>query len=289
MLTFWLIAAVMILVGAGVVAIPLLRSAPSKEQRSGDQTNVLVYQDHLAELNADVESGILSADQFEQGRLELERRLLEETSSRPDKKQGKNPPRNHAWLAVVVGLCIPGLSLAIYAQLGRIDLLGESPRSAMPDAPHASSDMAMEQTLKALADRLEAEPNDPKGWMMLARSYTTLKNYQKAGEVYQRVLGLIGDNPDVLVAYADARLMASNGRIDVETKALIDRALKVDPNNLNALWMAGTVTYQEGNYAKTLGIWESIAKQAPEGSELAQTMATNIAEARALLQGTQAP
>ena len=99
MLTFWLIAAALILVGVGVVVIPLLRGAPSKIESSGDHTNVLVFQDHLAELNADVESGILSPDQFEQGRLELERRLLEDTSNRPGENQAQRPSRNRRWLS----------------------------------------------------------------------------------------------------------------------------------------------------------------------------------------------
>jgi cytochrome c-type biogenesis protein CcmH len=283
MLTFWLIAAALILVGVAVVAIPLLRGAPSKSTPSGDQMNVLVFQDHLAELEADVESGILSADQFEQGRLELERRLLEETSSRPDEDRPQHPSQHRRGLALFLGLCLPALTFALYAQLGRIDLLSGSPPVAAPEAPHPVSDTAIGQLVETLANRLAVEPNDPRGWMMLGRSYAALKEYPKAVDAYRRARVLVGDQPDLLVAYADALLMASDGRFDPQTVTLIERALEVDAKHVKALWLAGTIAHQQGDYAKALEIWERLAAQAPEGSDLARTMAANIAEARALL------
>ena len=137
--------------------------------------------------------------------------------------------------------------------------------------------------VRGLADRLAASPDDPRGWMMLGRSYAALQEYQKSAEAYGRARELIGDHPDVLTDFADARMMANGGRFDPESIAAIERAVEVAPNHLKALWLAGTLAYHQGDYAKTLAIWERVAAQAPEGSELADTMSANIAEARALL------
>ena len=63
---------------------------------------------------------------------------------------------------------------------------------------------------------------------------------------------------------------------------LIDRALKVDPENPKALQLAGSAAFQAKDYKKAIDYWQRVLKQVPPGSDVAQTLQERINEAKAL-------
>jgi len=284
MTIFWLVAAILILVALAFVVTPLLRPAAPGPAPTVERIHLSIFRDQLAELEADVESGTLSTDQLEEGRLELERRLLEGMDAASETGQ---PPgaTGRPKLALLLGLAIPAAALFLYLHLGRLDALvtaapAELEAPAGPIATHSLSDV-----VQALAERLEAEPEDARGWLMLARSYTFLEEHGKAADAWARVHSLVGDQPDVLASYADALAMANGGRFGERSIRLVERALEIDPHHEKALWLSGTIAYEVGDYPKAIEFWERLVASAPEGSRVARAMAANIAEARALARG----
>ena len=284
MATFWLVAWVMILVAVSFALLPLLRGARSKAAPAADRIHLTVFRDQLAELEADVANGILSPDQLEEGRLELERRLLEETDLADE-----DPPRGaravRPILALLIGLALPAASILLYLQLGRIDLLSATTTSVPAGEGDPMSHEQLAEVVEGLANRLAAEPNDPRGWMMLGRSHTLFEDHRKAADAFARAHALIGDRPDVLLAYADSLMAANGGRFDETSTGLVSRAMEVAPDDPKAIWLAGTIAYQQGDYARSLELWERLAARAPAGSDLARIAAANIAETRALARG----
>ncbi len=281
MTTFWIVAAILILAAVATVVVPLLRRAAPAAAPDAEHSNLSILVHQLAELEADVESGTLGADEFAEGRLELERRLLEETAATGESEPPRAGPRSLA-LAVLAGLAIPAAALLLYLQLGRLDAI------VATDPPHMNeaAGPSMAEVVRVLAERLESQPDDSTGWLMLARSYTFLQDFPKAAAAWERAHSLVGDQPDLLAAWADARIMAGGGRFDPESRDLLGRALEIDPDHVKALWMSGTAAFDSGDYPKAIEIWEHLAESAPQDSELAQVMASNLADARALALST---
>jgi cytochrome c-type biogenesis protein CcmH len=136
---------------------------------------------------------------------------------------------------------------------------------------------------------MQQQPDDLKGWVMLARSYTILKRYGDAEVAYANVLRLGGgENADLLCDYADAMVMANSGRFTGQAGALLTRALELEPDNIKGLWLAGHWKNQSGDYAEAISYWQQAAVKLPPGSEDAAVIAGQISKVQAQL-GIDAP
>jgi len=278
------LAGVMICVAVLFVAIPLARGPRNDDQSSRDELNVSIRRDQIAELKRDLVAGTLSQAQYDQGREEIERGLVEDAVSNDEEKEtpaGANG--SSKGLAFGLALVIPALAVSVYFQIGRLD--GIDPQMAPPVAQQGEHDIGADQLaamVQKLADRLKNQPEDAEGWMMLGRSYSVMRDFKQAAVAYARAHAIIGDHPDVLANYADALAMANGGEFTEQSIALIDRAVKADPTHQKSLWLAGTAAFETGNYGRALTVWSALRVQLEPGSEMHQTMSANIAEVRSL-------
>jgi len=187
-------------------------------------------------------------------------------------------------LAVVV-LVVAGLG---YWQTGspslaRTGLDGSGAPAAAAPAPGASGASPLEQIaamVDQLAERMKQHPDDAQGWTMLARSYTVLGRYDDALPAYRRALELTPNNATLLADYADAVAATKGTANNPESESLIERALRIEPNHVKALALAGTVAYGRADFAGAIALWQKIVDQLPADSELAQRVQASIAEAR---------
>ena len=62
---------------------------------------------------------------------------------------------------------------------------------------------SIEEMVSGLAKRLESNPEDGTGWMMLGRSYTVLGRLKEAESALEKSVQLLPDEPDALAAYAE--------------------------------------------------------------------------------------
>jgi cytochrome c-type biogenesis protein CcmH len=115
---------------------------------------------------------------------------------------------------------------------------------------------------------------------MLGRSYRILGRNVDAANAYGRAGKFINDDPELLAEYADTLVAAANGNFAGKPLQLINQALKLDPNNLLALWLSGTASFTSGNYRAAVQTWQKLAQQLPPGSEEARAIEGSIAEAR---------
>jgi cytochrome c-type biogenesis protein CcmH len=134
-----------------------------------------------------------------------------------------------------------------------------------------------------LAERLQAHPEDAEGWVMLARSYGALREYDHAASAYANASARLPGDAAVLIDYADMLAMAQGKSLQGEPEALIARALKIEPGNVKALAMAGTAAFQRQDYAKAITYWERALGAVPPDSRAARSLQGSLAEARALL------
>ena len=125
MVIFWFICAMMVLMALWFVLPALWQTKADAKTDDARAANLLVYQDQLRELAADLKSGLLSEAQYEQDKEELERRLLEDVGD-PKAKSPAKQLRSRA-LAYAIALAIPVAAIALYFAVG-------NPKALNPNA-----------------------------------------------------------------------------------------------------------------------------------------------------------
>jgi len=289
MTVFWSLAAVMMMVALLFLLPPLLRKRELSAV-SRDELNIEVIRQQLAELDTDLEAGKLDKAQYGAARADLEQELLYDLA-RTD--PASRTARSGRWATLLIIPALPLCAVLLYQQLGSVELIDrlQQAQSSQPPAAQqqAQSAASIDDMVARLAERLQQQPDDLKGWVMLARSYTILKRYSEAEAAYANALRLGGENANLLADYADATVMANNGRFNDKAGELLTRVLELDPGNLKGLWLAGHWKNQSGDYAAALDYWQQAAAKLPPGGEDAAVIAEQISSVQAKLGITAAP
>jgi cytochrome c-type biogenesis protein CcmH len=237
---------------------------------SRQDLNSAIYRDQLAKLEQDLSEGTLGKEDYAQARAELQRRLLEESQDRDDAAK-LNPPRK---TMVGIGIALPLVAGAFYLMIG-------SPASMSPGGAHEMADpKELERMVVALAEKLEKEPDNPKGWSMLARSYKVMGRSVEAEKAFERAGSFIDDDASMLAAYADVVATNAGGSLAGKPTTLIQKALKADPDHPMALWLSGTADLEAKKYGQALQTWERLAAMLPPGSEDARMLEGAINDVR---------
>ncbi len=272
MIGFLIGAVLLTLVTVAFIIWPL-RRRPASADFSRQQLNAVIYRDQLAELERDRNEGTVAQADYEQARAELQRRLLEDTATDTGTTAPASPVR-HA-LPISLALALPVAAILLYLMIGMpqaIDAPAHQPRFTQGD---------IEKMVAGLAAKLEKEPENVKGWAMLARSYKMMGRFPDAVKAYERTGEMLQVSAELLVDYADT-LAAING-FDAKSLELLERALKLEPNNLQGLWLRGTAAFEVQRYEKAIGDWEALLQGLPPESDEAGAVKANIAEAQRLL------
>jgi cytochrome c-type biogenesis protein CcmH len=283
MTVFWSLAAVMILIALLFILPALFRTGkPGISGIDHDTLNVGVIRSQLAELETDLQTGRLSEDQYAAARRDLEQELLSDLAgSNGTGSSGKT--RGGQWAAIILVVGIPLLAAGLYNKLGSqqiIPLLAQMQANPPPAATAEKGQMSVEEMVEKLAERMRSQPDDMKGWVMLARSYVVLKRYDAAVDAYRNILRLGGNSPELLADYADALAMAAGGNFTPETGELLTRALAAEPDNIKALWLAGHWKNQGGEYAAAIEYWQQAAALLPADGEDVAVINQQITRAR---------
>src|SRR2546430_4650898 len=269
MIAFWLSAAVLAAVALVFVLRPLAGRGKAPRLSRSD-ANLSIYKDQLRELDAELAAGTLSPDDHRRARLELEARLLEDVPA----VEVEPAPIRRGRAALAVGIAVPLLAVAVYFAAGTPRAL--DPREAVPSAAQ------VEAMVARLAAKLRENPDDADGWKLLGRSYTVMGRFQEAVDAYAKAAQRDPRDAQLLADFADALAMARGQRLAGEPASLIERALEIDPKNLKALALAGTVAFERQDYASAAALWGRMLPLVPADSEDARMISGNVEEAKKL-------
>jgi cytochrome c-type biogenesis protein CcmH len=293
MIVFWLVAAVMIVIALAFVLPPLLQRAEKSNADEVKEANVAVYRDQLRELESDLHNGIVSQEQYNQDREEIERHLLQDLGdSSGDVKQSK-PALTDRHLAYVLGAAIPVIAVLFYLPLAKTNERAKAQPAAEPKteaaaAPFANQSgemtpQAIEANVAKLAKRMEENPNDAKGWIMLARSYTQMQRYKDAADAYEHATALVSNDADLWADYALTVATINGKEMQGKPMEFVNKALAIDPLNRKALILAGEAALALKNYDLAIQYWQKLLKTLPPDSEeVARPINQKIAEAKRL-------
>ncbi|MBS0451229.1 MAG: c-type cytochrome biogenesis protein CcmI [Proteobacteria bacterium] len=287
MTTFWLGAALLVLLCMVVLLRPLLRgAAPVRDVDAVPASEV--YRDQVHELDGDLRRGTLDASQRHAAQDELGRRLLDDGAASPSAgagagaSQGKGARRSPL-LAALLLAAVPSAAILLYLQLGNPLALwrpGDMGPMAKEGMGHELSNAQVEGLVNQLAQRLRAQPDDAEGWYMLGRSYAALERPADAAVAYAKAVELVPDEAMVRADYADVLASVNGGSLQGPAQVQIDRALALDPDQPKALALAASAAMERGDKAQAVVHWEHLLALLPPQSQTAARIAASLAEAR---------
>ena len=273
---FWICAAGLVALALLFVLVPLLRRRTEARLVDSAGSNLSVLRDQVAELDAELAAGSIGAEQHGLARGELERRALEEAGAADT--PAAPGARGTAW---VLGVAIPAFAIGVYLAIGNPGgIVGTG--SPVADEQAQVTPGQVEEMVARLAQNLEKNPGNPEGWTLLGRTYGALGRFGDSARAYARASALLPRDAQLLADHADALAMAQGRKVGGESLRLIQEALKLDPDNLKALALAGSEAFERRDFKAATDFWQRAARAAPPGSELAQAIEANIAEARTL-------
>ncbi len=273
MVGLWLGALALVLLCLAVLLPSLLRDAAQPVTGSDDALRAL-YQAQLQELAREHRAGNLDAADLAQAEDELQRRLLQELAQRAQPRAW----RQRLWLprasALVLAVLLPVAAWGLYVQVGDPQAAA---RLAQADAMgHSAGQAQVEAMVAGLAQRLQAQPDNLPGWVMLARSYETLERYADAVRAYQSALHTeqsqemeAQDQARLWADLADAQASAHEGRLDGEAAVSIAQALRLNAQQPKALALAGSAGLQAGDLRAAQQHWQTLLALLEPGSAIA--------------------
>ena len=133
-----------------------------------------------------------------------------------------------------------------------------------------------------IAQRLKEKPDDPTGWALLARAYSAMGRYTEAVPAFRKALALAGEDASLIADFADVLAAQNSGKLEGEAGRMIERALELEPDNVKALALSGSVAFDRRDYAGALRQWERVERVLPSGNPFLAEVRASIAQAREL-------
>ncbi len=280
MTLFWIICAALLIVAILFVALPLWRGTSKNNSVARDAANLEILRDQIAEMDVDLENGLLTSELYEQGKRELQSRVLEEVGSEQSAAPADAPRSQFKVLVIVLAVLLPLLSVGLYMKIG-------NPNAFSDQIAHGgTSNIGAPLTgaaISALEKKVEANPADGESLVMLARSYLDTERYAESVQAFEKLTKLIADEAWVWADYADALAMTQGQTLRGKPTELINKALALDPNHAKGLALAGSAAMERGDFAAAIQHWEKLRIQLQPESEDAKMIDSGLAEARKLL------
>lgn len=241
-------------------------------QVSRRQLNAAIYRDQAVRLDTDRADDMIAQADYLQARDELQRRVIDDTQDADDTATVRTPKKT----MLVLGLLLPITAMALYLLLGNpatLDPVNGPQRAATPQD--------MDRLVANLAMKLEKDPDNLQGWAMLARSYKMLGRNVEAEQAFVRAGSFLDNDAQLLAIYADLAATNANGNFSGKPAQLLEKALRVDPQNAMALWLSGTAAFRANQFDVALRIWESLVPQVEPNSDDARMLQEAIETAYA--------
>ncbi|MBH3447086.1 c-type cytochrome biogenesis protein CcmI [Pseudomonas moraviensis] len=252
MIDFWLAAGLLLLVALSFLLIPVLRERRAQREEDRTALNVALYQERVAELQAQQAEGVLDAAQLDSGRAEAARELLADT-------EGAAAPRVSRLgkpLPLLAAVLVPVLGLGLYLHFGAADKV-ELTRE------FAQAPQSMEEMTQRLERAVAAQPDSAEGLYFLGRTYMAQDRPADAAKMFERAANLAGRQPELLGQWAQAQYFADGKKWSEQIQKLTDEALKADPKEVTSLGLLGIAAFEGERYQEAIDYWNRLLAQLP--------------------------
>lgn len=250
-----------------VVAVLLwtmLRKPKLDPAEAPDEDSARIYREELQELQDAVQSGAMAPADFERARQDLSIRVVQDIPQAEDSTAAASTGTSQRAVvsAVVMALVFPLLGAFVYLTLGDPMAVVEPSLNMRAGQDSAPDFAAVAEQLKA---KLKTNPNDAPSWVLLGRTYRNQNQYDEAIDAYNRAVAL--DTDDRLAIERVEVIAAKNGgQFAGEPWDVIRKILAKNPQHANALLLAGSAAFSEGQFKQALAYWSTLRSQLADGS-----------------------
>ena len=183
MIIFWIICAFLLVIALLFVILPLWRGNLKNNIVQRDSANLEIFRDQIAEMDADLRNGLLTQEMYEQGKRELQSRLVDEVGE----AQNISPVAVRdplKILTLVLAVIVPVVVVGLYWQVGSQDaVLSQGSNENAAQFASVNSETA----LKELEAKVAEQPLDGERLFQLARSYANMERYTEAAQAYDKL------------------------------------------------------------------------------------------------------
>lgn len=258
-MTLWLILALMTAAAIFAVLWPLSRHGG--KARSG--SDLAVYRDQLAEIERDLAAGLIGTQEAEAARVEVSRRLLaaaDQAEPAPAAPQAAASLWRRRAVSLAALILLPIGAAALYLSIGSPNLPGLPHAARVNQPPDTRSIESMVAQVEA---HLERNPDDGRGWEVLAPVYMRAGRFNDAVRARSNALRLLGSTAERESSLGEAMVAAANGMVTAEAKAAFERALARDTADVKAQYYVGLAAEQDGKPQDAARIWRDLLERAP--------------------------
>lgn len=258
MITFWFTIVILIFLGLAFVLLPLLRSN-TQESISREEINKAIYHGKVADLEADLDKGLLDKDEYDNALADLQKVLLQDAQA-VDVKQESSAGSNRL-VTLVLAVSLPVLAILLYKQVST----GQFTNDVSQQQAAATQPQSLESAVTTLEQKLKENPDSVEGWKMLGQSYFVMQRYDDAKQAYIEALDLVNHaDPELLVLTAESSAYSNDELFADYEKSLLTKALSINPKHERALWYSGYAAYASSEYANAVKHWEVLLSLVPQ-------------------------
>ena len=279
----WLLFALILLIAIGLMVIPMIRSRDN-QVTVRQSYDVAIYKDQLTEADREFERGLLSVEQLDSVKTEIQRKLL--TAADRSVENPSFSPTCNSKIMTTFGLVLflSMGSVSIYSFLGSPKLGNiafadrdiEKERKDLSDVQAVSEMMVL---VESLEKQLATDPNNLDGWLMLGRSRVSLGQFDRAIEAYEKALKLSPVNLDALVDYAEVLIFINEGQVSSDALKSLQYAHKINVAHPKARYYIALHHAQTGNIQIAIQDWVDLLSISLPNASWIQTVQSQIKRA----------
>lgn len=290
MTTFWLYSAFLLIIALLFILVPVLRYRPlvkTSDSEIRKQKNIEVFQQSLGELENDREEDIITLEEFEKLKTELQRSFLSDMDDEKIRQQSATGKTNKL-IPLLCLLFIPLFSYSLYEIVGSArDLELPEIMQALGEAETAEEQLAgLNRLAEILQDRFDRHEDDIQNGYMLGTLYLELENYAGAISTFSAMTPHMEDSPDkatVLGQLAQSMYMAAESQITPEIQQIINQTLAMNPNEYAVMSLLAIEAFINEDFGQALTFWRRQLIQMDPNSQQAVVLRSRIEQVESLL------
>jgi cytochrome c-type biogenesis protein CcmH len=255
----WFVFALMTAAAIFAVLWPLARRSAAPAG-----SDVAVYRDQLDEVERDRAGGRIGDSEAQAARVEVSRRLLAAADAQaapPVPYSSVGATGRRRTVAVFAVLMLPVTAVALYLALGS-PTLPDQPLSARAALPRESQ--PVESLIAQVESYLDKNPEDGRGWEVIAPIYLKLGRVDDAVKARRNALRLNGESAERMTSLGEALVAAASGIVTADAKAAFERAVALDGRDAKARYFLGLSAEQDGQRDGAAAIWRAMLVETPD-------------------------
>ncbi len=289
MTTFWIFAIIFIVITFALIWLPFFkqRTSANYSEDVRQQANLELYKEKLAATERELAEGIISRQEFDVLKQELEITLLQDVTPADNRSAGSLIVKSSPVWPMTMSLILLGVTGYLYNKLGAYEIIKDVPTLTQSHEGMSPEKLAMQQ-LTLMEAQVKENPEDSETWFSLGHAYMSLGRYDDSIHAFDQAIKVDGETAELLGPKATAMFYKNNQTMSPAIQALIDKSLKLDPNDPSTLLLIGMNAFFDANYQQAINAWQKIL-----GSERRdidrQAVTDAIAEARKRLASPSEP